>query len=459
MGISNFQYRVLDRHLQLDAFIGLDSDETFLECMVSHGRDVDDCCLGFYYGTIDVIDKLVNNLLHTGQLHSLCQGKRVLFVRSVDCKKSNVDPHFELNACVNIFTKLRSALGADIFFYIAVSESMHPLLPDGMYYAHLNVKPNTPNNMFKRLMMSTIGHLLINQTKGSGLLSVKDSTYTAETIEIKENQSIDVPIGVETACKIWDKGVKFEMFCNLKPDSNILVVIGQSALDRKKTSLPAFRRWSWSREMPYSCIILNDPTLYLDDSLEGGWFLGNREHHYIISAANIIKKIAHAASIDNKNIVFMGASAGGFTSLMMAACIKGASACVDVPQTDLRSYCHRAPIDKLLSIAFGTSNTKDCFAEFNHRLSVLEFYKKIGNVPNIYYLQNSNDLSAGHVSSQFGEFVSGLAQIMTTDSSARKSKFIAETYDRSHLLRGGHFPLPKRLTLNYLEKAISIFCI
>lgn len=456
--ISDYQYRVLDRHIQLDAFIGLDSDDTFLESMISHGRDLDNCCLGFHKGSMANMHNLVDDLVNSGELIELCKNKRVMFVRAVDCKKNTAVANNELESCIALFLKLRAALGENAFFYIALSESLRPLLPPGMYYAHLNVRPDTPQNMFKRLMMSTIGQLLLNQTTGSGLIPSKGRKFSAALIEIPESHSIEIFHDKEVAYKIFRKNVAFEMYCNLKHDSNILVVIGQSALDRQKTQLPAFRRWSWSHEMKYSCIILNDPTLYLSSELEGGWFVGDRKHHYIVTAANIINEIADKANIPTKNIIFMGASAGGFTSLIMASCLEGASAYVDVPQTDLRLYCHKKPLENIASASFSSNNIEACYKQFSDRFSVIDFYKKINRVPNIYYLQNSNDITAGHVSSQFGTFINGLMQIMATSPSSRKAKIVTETYDRSHLLRGGHFPLPKKLTLHYLDRAVSMFC-
>lgn len=68
------------------------------------------------------------------------------------------------------------------------------------------------------------------------------------------------------------EGVDFEFFCTFKPNLP-LVVFGQSAITRP-VELPVFHRWSWINECNYSTIFINDPTLYLDSEMEGGWLQG-----------------------------------------------------------------------------------------------------------------------------------------------------------------------------------------
>lgn len=457
MDMTDHKYRILDRHLQLDAFFGLDSDETFLECMVSLDRDTEASSLGFYSGAIDVVRRKVDALIENGELKEVCSGKRVMFIRSVDSSKTGTSAIDEAEGCVQIFNRLRSALNCQVYFLLATSQSIRPLFPDGMYYAHANVKPGDPHNMFKRIVMSYIGYLIQNQTLGSGLIPPKSNRYSASPVEFLDDQAIDIPVGKEVACKVWRKNVPFELFCNIKRDSNVLVVIGQSALDQAKVTLPSFRRWSWSREMRYSCVVLNDPTLYLDEKLDGGWFVGDENHHYLKTAAEIVSDIAVQFGVLPNQVVFMGASAGGFTSLMMASYLQGANAFVDIPQTDLNNYIHKNVVLRLHQSLLMSSDTEKTSKIYKDRLNVVEFFRKNGHVPNIYYLQNSNDLTAGHIKTQFGKFFCDLIALMEEVPQARKAKIMIETYDRQHLIRGG-FPLPKKLILQHLDRAVEMFC-
>ena len=80
------------------------------------------------------------------------------------------------------------------------------------------------------------------------------------------------------------------------------------------------------------------------------------------------------------------------------------------------------------------------------------------SIPQIFYLQNIKDYTAGSISTQFIPFLESLSKLVLEDPDMYEDiRIHTEIYSRFHLLKGGHFPLLKEKTLLALEKSISYF--
>ena len=127
-----------------------------------------------------------------------------------------------------------------------------------------------------------------------------------------------------------------------------------------------------------------------------------------------------------------------------------------IPTTNLNNYFRKEYIELMYSKFFPSYTLEESKIIFKERLDVIECYKKHKNIPNIYYLQNNHDFTAGHIVTQYGEFIYRLTQLMTELPITRKSKIITETFDREHL-KGGHFPISKVKTIAFMKKAFKLF--
>ncbi len=183
-------------------------------------------------------------------------------------------------------------------------------------------------------------------------------------------------------------GVLFELFTHLKPESPFLYVFSPTERDPKRHSLPYFVRWSWAVKCPYSAISLNDPTLSIED-VNVGWFQGTKENYYLPTTCEIIRSLATHINISSQNILFCGSSAGGFTSLMMAAYVRSAAFVVN-PQTDL-TRDRRYRLDPILQKTFSGISPEEARDKFLSRLSISAYYRSVNYIPKICYLQNTTD--------------------------------------------------------------------
>lgn len=235
--------------------------------------------------------------------------------------------------------------------------------------------------------------------------------------------------------------IKYE-FLIRRRQSNKLLIMGNGAYDRTQT-LPVFQRHSWMDDLDYSIIYYNDPTLYLGD-LSIGWCCGDKDSHYILNIANIIKIISDKLLIDNNNIVFYGSSAGGFTSLMLATLFEDSIAIVNNPQISIPKFS-KQHFEKLCDVCFPNEAYGDVLLKYDDRLNIVSFMKKEKYLPRIFYLQNiwcEHDMVT-----QYYPFIKDLQKkIVSVDINS----FLETVFYFSEDL--GHNPLPKDKTIFFIKK-------
>ena len=216
----------------------------------------------------------------------------------------------------------------------------------------------------------------------------KKGMHTLKRVSCSLEKPIDIVFEEPIIYEFNIDGVLFEIFAHLKYESPYLYVFSPTEVDANKYSLPCFIRWSWAIKCPYSAISLNDPTLYLGD-VKVGWFQGTEDNYYLPKICDIVRILATHINMSTQSILFCGSSAGGFTSLMMAAYFRSAAFVVN-PQTDLaRDGKYR--LDPLLRRCFSGISREEARNKFLHRLSVPAYYRLANYIPKIYYLQNTTD--------------------------------------------------------------------
>lgn len=262
-------------------------------------------------------------------------------------------------------------------------------------------------------------------------------------------------VGERHTVRVELGGVPYEYFSDLRPGSRNLVVFGQSAIGgRSQVQLPLFHRWKWMVDLDpaTSAIAWNDPTLYLDPQIEGGWWVGTRERDYVLDAVAIVTRIAQRMGIAARNVIFYGGSAGGFSSFQMAACMPGSKVMADIPQIDLRKYHQRSAIDAAVRAGLGFRSVEEVPPSLLHRIDVIARFEQRRHVPDFLYLQNVRDTS--HVLPHFEDFKRRLADLARHHAWARADAWY-ETYAAWSLLRGGHFPLSRHDTMAWLNRYLA----
>ena len=158
----------------------------------------------------------------------------------------------------------------------------------------------------------------------------------------------DFPMSERFGLVVNKNNVKYEFLINFTPNKDKLICIGSGAIDNPETYYhkPRFHRHSWN--FGYSTIYYNDPTRYLDDSLEGGWGIGTPEEWYLEVIKNIIIKIARFFNFKNEDILFYGSSLGGFMSIQLSIMVKGSKSIADVPQLTFEKAAYFKHVKSIL---------------------------------------------------------------------------------------------------------------
>jgi hypothetical protein len=241
----------------------------------------------------------------------------------------------------------------------------------------------------------------------------------------------------------WD-GVQFEFLIRIKKNAARALIFGSGAggFQEQPIGPPIFHRHSWMDEFENTVIYYNDPTLYLG-KLPLGWGQGTKERFYLKDIATILMKIVKKLQINHQNVLFYGSSGGGFMSLILAGFMKGSTAFVNNPQTDLLSWIP-VPVNDVFRLAYPGLSREEVGERFSNRIKVLDFYSSIKYVPNIYFLQNA--ACEFDVQNHLLPFIAGLEKI---GGNCEVNQFHIELY---YDKKAGHAALGKKETIHYINK-------
>ncbi|WP_439843478.1 hypothetical protein [Aeromonas dhakensis] len=210
-----------------------------------------------------------------------------------------------------------------------------------------------------------------------------------------------IHIGINYILNVDVDGVNYSLYMSLKSNSDKLIICSPGAIDATKVTPPFYHRWSWANKFSESTIVISDPTLETG-KFNIGWFLGVQEQYAITKIVNVISKIASQLMIARENTIFYGSSAGGFSSLIMSAYLKGSKAIVQNPQIDIKKY-HGNYYAEIIKNNF---NNLDVPPE---RTNVVALFEQQKHIPNVYYIQNTYD--SHHFDLHFKIFIEGLSKI------------------------------------------------
>lgn len=145
----------------------------------------------------------------------------------------------------------------------------------------------------------------------------KSLVSSDKVFELDINNISKIPDG---RIRIMVDGIRFE--CMFKKGKNDKLWVFPSAARTRangRADIPLLERWSYYNILEDSILCVSDPMYYDYPQLNCGWFWGNDEQNYREYLALIVSKIVEFYSISKDNVVFMGVSAGGTTSIHTAA--------------------------------------------------------------------------------------------------------------------------------------------
>lgn len=120
--------------------------------------------------------------------------------------------------------------------------------------------------------------------------------------------------------------------------AKMLVCTFHGAIHRKKWELPRFEWLSTLRNLGYdlNAMFFSDPTLWMDESIQLGWFAGWPGSNVQRDIAGWITAAANALGCET--VMLLGSSGGGFAALQVSALIPGSLCLPFNPTTHIHKY-------------------------------------------------------------------------------------------------------------------------
>jgi hypothetical protein len=249
---------------------------------------------------------------------------------------------------------------------------------------------------------------------------------------------------------ILENSIVFDFFLDYKENQKIVIML-PGAIDRAK-HINNFQRFSWSDNVEYSLLSLLDPTIQDNNNLGIGWFQGVSDNYAIPKLINLLKNILKVNNIAQKDVIFFGSSAGGFSALKLANSFLDSKIIVINPQVYIYKYS-KSEYEKLISYSYKNLSSDKVFELYRDRLVVnLDFSSR--KEP-IYYYQNSQD--SHHVERHLNPYLetldSDIFQIVKIDEEIKLDKklYVFKYNDPN----SGHSPPNKEKTLKIIDEVIS----
>lgn len=168
-----------------------------------------------------------------------------------------------------------------------------------------------------------------------------------------------------------------------------LIVVFHGALDRSRYSVPRFEYLRTLRRRSESLLFLSDPTLYLHESIQLGWYVGSEIDNGHDLMATTIRNIC--SELNQERPLLVGSSGGGFAALAVSAQIAGSLCLAFSPQTSIDRY-HMGYGRRLSTLAFPTSRGHvDLLARYIQRIDLSALYDTANPQNRVTYVQNTGD--------------------------------------------------------------------
>ncbi|PJX24124.1 hypothetical protein CAP48_11510 [Advenella sp. S44] len=170
--------------------------------------------------------------------------------------------------------------------------------------------------------------------------------------------------------------------------------------------LPSFSGYNLVEQIDASYICVNDPTLYLSESLNLAWYLGSKE---LPVQSIIVRTLQKIISQENPSrVIFVGGSGGGFAAMYYASFFPGSLALPWNPQTDIFNFIPES-VSAYLYSAWGFEGTMEdarTLLKGTVDTDLFKRYQASGVANYLLYLQNASDYH--HIESHLKPFLANL---------------------------------------------------
>lgn len=246
---------------------------------------------------------------------------------------------------------------------------------------------------------------------------------------IIRNNDSSIAEGLDQEFYLAYRNILFPFSLSLKKSEKFVVFLpGAFNINEPK---PKFQRKSYFKDLSYTCLSCFDPTLFMDPNLSLGWFQGNKNNFYIEYLTSLLLQIINDLGIENKNILFFGTSAGGFSALKVAQSFPASNVYLGNIQTDILKY-YKNPVAKMLEICFPNVLASN---QESHRFDVFDSNVNL----NIFYAQNIRD--EFHYENHYLPYVE-----------FSKNKIINHEFVVYDHIESKHKPISKQFELDIIRK-------
>ena len=206
-------------------------------------------------------------------------------------------------------------------------------------------------------------------------------------MDLEDIENFDFPYDKLFGLKLIHNFETYSFLIRFSSENDKLICLGSGAVNRNEKNFdrPIFQRHSWHSDFDASVIYYSDPIFIRSQSAKCGWCVGTSHEYYLDYIKKVIEKLCLNRKIKNKNILFYGSSAGGFTSIKLGTYFKGSKVLVNNPQIDVRNFDEEY-YDKLLKVCFANMKKEDVEKQFSDRLNVFSTFKEEKYIPKIHYL-------------------------------------------------------------------------
>lgn len=225
-----------------------------------------------------------------------------------------------------------------------------------------------------------------------------------------------------------------------------LMVLSNGAVDHAVAQgRPVFQRSRWSREIRRHQIYFCDPGTVGANRLSLAWGQVSREHTAVHDAARVVRTVSAGLGIpDPQRRAYYGSSAGGFMALALLGHDDGSTAIINNAQFDWTRWM-ASGLNPLRKARFGNMLPLDLRRRYPLRTNVLNLLAKRDRPVRIDYhvnLASKHDREVDHP--MLEEFIKSFPHL-TKD---------VRVFPYEHP-GAGHNPLPKELTLEFLNEPFS----
>lgn len=178
------------------------------------------------------------------------------------------------------------------------------------------------------------------------MLKVNPNIISQDPIALELNTAEELPDG---RLDIQYGGINWECFFHNNKKKALYVFLN-GAISGEGASVPILKRWSYYKFINGSMLNISDPMYRMNDNLLLGWYYGNKEMDLQQKVADLVVKIAGIIGVEQRNIIFVGSSGGGYASIACASRICGAGSIAINPQIVLREWAYSAEFTKIMDI-------------------------------------------------------------------------------------------------------------